>query len=229
MVAQKYFKARPTDVLVATIPKSGTIWIKALVFSTINRGSCVDSRHALESCNPHVYIPFLEHQIYTNNRVPDLSKLPPPRLFATHIPFQSLPASVTESGCRVANLEPWTLEKAFDNFCKGFSIFGPYWDHVLDFWKAHLERPKKILFVKYEELQQDTVAHLKRLAEFLGRPFSEDEEKEGVIDGIVRLCAMESLSNLEVNRSGTTDYGYWTVDNISFFRRGLVGDWLNHL
>ncbi|CAL9077812.1 unnamed protein product [Musa acuminata var. zebrina] len=101
MVAQKYFKARPTDVLVATIPKSGTIWIKALVFSTINRGSCVDSRHVLESCNPHVYIPFLEHQIYTNNRVPDLSKLPPPRLFATHIPFQSLPASVTESGCRV--------------------------------------------------------------------------------------------------------------------------------
>ncbi|CAL9165729.1 unnamed protein product [Musa hybrid cultivar] len=253
IVAQKYFKARATDVLVATIPKSGTTWMKALVFSTVNRGSCVDSRHALESYNPHEYVPFLEHQIYTNNRVPDLSKLPPPRLFATHIPFQSLPASVTESGCRVvyvcrspkdnfislwhfnnrfrtkANLEPWTLEKALDNFCKGLSLFGPYWDHVLSYWKAHLERPNKILFVKYEELQQDTVAQLKRLAEFLGRPFSEDEEKEGVIDGIVRLCAMESLSNLVVNRSGTTEMGYWMLDNTLFFRRGVVGDWLNHL
>ncbi|CAL9165727.1 cytosolic sulfotransferase 8-like [Musa acuminata AAA Group] len=253
MVAQKYFKARPTDVLVATIPKSGTTWMKALVFSTVNRGSCVDSQHALESYNPHKYIPFLELQIYTNNRVPDLSKLPPPRLFSTHIPFHSLPPSVVDSDCRVvylcrnpkdnfisfwhhenwvrtrANLEPWTLEKAFDNFCKGFSFFGPFWDHVLGYWKAHLERPKKILFVKYEELLQDTVAQLKRLAEFLGCPFSEDEEKEGVIDGIVRLCSMESLSNLKVNRSGTTDFGCWTVDNSLFFRRGVVGDWLDHL
>ncbi|CAL9165725.1 unnamed protein product [Musa hybrid cultivar] len=253
MVAQKYFRARPTDVLIATIPKSGTTWVKALVFCTINRGSHVDSRHALESCNPHECIPFLELQIYTNNRVPDLSKLPPPRLFSTHIPFHSLPPSVVDSDCRVvylcrnpkdnfisfwhhknwvrtkANLEPSTLEKAFDNFCKGFSFFGPFWDHVLGYWKAHLERPKKILFVKYEELLQDTVAQLKRLAEFLGCPFSEDEEKEGVIDGIVRLCSMESLSNLKVNRSGTTDFGSWTVDNSLFFRRGVVGDWLDHL
>ncbi|CAL9089803.1 unnamed protein product, partial [Musa textilis] len=229
MVAQKYFKPRPTDVLVATIPKSGTTWMKALVFSTIHRGSGVDSRHALESCNPHECIPILELQIYVNNRVPDLSKLPPPRLFSTHIPFHSLPASVVDSDCRVANLEPWQLEKAFDIFCKGFSFFGPYWDHVLGYWKAHLERPEKILFVKYEELLQDTVGQLKRLAEFLGCPFSEDEEKEGVIDGIVRLCAMDSLSNLEVNRSGTMDLGDWTVDNSFLFRRGVVGDWLNHL
>ncbi|CAL9118377.1 unnamed protein product [Musa acuminata var. zebrina] len=253
MAAQKYFKACPTDVLVATVPKSGTTWMKALVFSTIHRGSGVDSRRALESCNPHECIPFLELQIYTNNRVPDLSKLPPPRLFSTHIPFHSLPASVVDSDCRVvyvcrnpkdnfvslwhhkkrhateANEEPWQLEKALDSFCKGFSFYGPYWDHVLGYWKAHLERPKKILFVKYEELLQDTVAQVKRLAEFLGCPFSEDEEKEGVIDGIVRLCAMDSLSNLEVNRSGTMDLGCWTVANSFLFRRGVVGDWLNHL
>ncbi|RRT33360.1 hypothetical protein B296_00056223 [Ensete ventricosum] len=90
MVAQNYFRAHPTDVLIVTIPKSGTTWMKARVFYTINRGSDVGSRHALDSCNPHECIPFLELQIYTNNRVPELSKLPPPpaTLLHTHpLPF----------------------------------------------------------------------------------------------------------------------------------------------
>ncbi|RWW81305.1 hypothetical protein BHE74_00010319, partial [Ensete ventricosum] len=98
MVAQNYFRAHPTDVLIVTIPKSGTTWMKARVFYTINRGSDVGSRHALDSCNPHECIPFLEFQIYTNNRA---SCHPLPRLFSTHIPFHSLPASAVDSDCSV--------------------------------------------------------------------------------------------------------------------------------
>ncbi|WOK98888.1 flavonol 4'-sulfotransferase-like [Canna indica] len=121
------------------------------------------------------------------------------------------------------------LEEAFDCFCKGLNIYGPYWEHVLSYWKAHVERPQHVLFLKYEELKAEPVAQLKRLAEFLGCPFSEGEEKEGVIEDIVRLCSIENLANLEVNKIGTVDFNVATVKGCNFFRRGVVGDWKNHL
>ena len=49
-------------------------------------------------------MPFLEFQLYTSGRVPDLGKLPDPRLFATHVPFVALPRSIVASpgpGCKV--------------------------------------------------------------------------------------------------------------------------------
>ncbi|CBI18155.3 unnamed protein product, partial [Vitis vinifera] len=42
------------------------------------------------------------------------------------------------------------LEKAPDMFCKGISEYGPYWDHVVRYWKASLECPERVLFLKYE-------------------------------------------------------------------------------
>jgi hypothetical protein len=50
-----------------------------------------------------------------------------------------------------------------------------------------------------------------------------------VVDAIVRLCSFEHMSGLEVTQSGKTDLVIGTVQNSSFFRRGVVGDWVNHL
>ena len=61
-----------------------------------------------------------------------------------------------------------------ESFCKGESEFGPYWDHVLGFWKASLEKPEKVLFLKYEDMVEDTASHVKRLADFVGFPFSDE-------------------------------------------------------
>lgn len=90
--------------------------------------------------------------------------------------------------------------------------------------------PDKILFSKYEEVKNNTVLYVKKLAEFMGYGFSVEEEKDGVVEKIVRLCSFESLSNLEVNKNGKyLSIPNFTLENNMYFRKGKVGDWKNYL
>ena len=75
-------------------------------------------------------------------------------------------------------------------------------------------------------MKEQPTAHLRKLAEFLGCPLSSEEEAKGVGDDILRLCSFDNLSNLEVNKSEKLSSG---EENSKFFRRGEVGDWMNHL
>ncbi|KAJ6831760.1 cytosolic sulfotransferase 15-like [Iris pallida] len=163
MMVQKLFEARPTDIIMATLPKSGTTWLKALLFATVNRNSSPSPTGNLATLNPHQCVPFLEGELYGDGvRVPDMDSIPSPRLLATHIPFHFLPNSVVDSGCRVVYLcrnpkdnivsywhfisklrkkngrEPLPLDVCFDRFCQGRSHSGPFWDHMLGYWKASL-------------------------------------------------------------------------------------------
>ncbi|KAJ6734870.1 SULFOTRANSFERASE SULT [Salix purpurea] len=123
--------------------------------------------------------------------------------------------------------EPWPLEMAVEKFCNGVVPFGPYYDHVLGFWKESLERPEKVFFITYEDLKDDTKTQVKRLAEFLGCPFNGDGEEE-VVDEIVMSCSFEKLSSHEVNKS--SEHSPWMrLPMSSFFRKGEVGDHRNYL
>ncbi|KAM7487534.1 hypothetical protein LguiB_025018 [Lonicera macranthoides] len=73
-------------------------------------------------------------------------------------------------------------------------------------------------------MKEGPTPHLSRLAEFLGCPFSLDEEKEGVMDSIIESC---SFSNLELKRPESCTY--YGIDHQLFFWQGEVGDWQNYL
>ncbi|KAJ6801785.1 cytosolic sulfotransferase 15-like [Iris pallida] len=254
MMVQKLFEARPTDIIMATLPKSGTTWLKALLFATVNRNSSPSSTGNLATLNPHQCVPYLEFELYGESRVPDMDSIPSPRLLATHIPFHFLPNSVVDSGCRVVYLcrnpkdnfvslwhfinkfrkkdgqEALPLEVSFDRFCQGRSHSGPFWDHMLGYWKASLQVGGcNVLFMRYEELMKDPAAELRRLAEFVGCPFTQEEQANGVVEDIVGTCGFDKLSSLEVNKVGKLTLLRTTADNNIFFRRGVVGDWMNHL
>ncbi|CAL4992530.1 unnamed protein product [Urochloa decumbens] len=216
MVADACFTACPLDIIIATVPKSGTTWMKSLL-------------------------------------IPDLKNLPDPRLFATHVPFGALPRSAMEIGCKVVyvchdpkdtlislwnfinrfrvkdGLDPLSVETATKLFSDGLSPVGPYWDHVLGYWRAHLAHPEQVLFFMYEEMHRDPSGHVRRLAEFVGRPFGVGEEDGYAVEAIVRLCSFSHMSELHVNKEGKTELVVGAVENSSFFRRGMVGDWANHL
>jgi hydroxyjasmonate sulfotransferase len=159
MAAGACFAARPSDILVATLPKSGTTWVKSLLYATVHRGEHPPDAadHPFNSFGPHECVKFLEYQIYTGKKVnvDDLDELPDPRLFATHVPFVALLAAVVASGCKIVymcrdpkdtvvslwhftnrlrasqGLEPIPAETAAALFCDGMSAFGPFWERVL--------------------------------------------------------------------------------------------------
>ncbi|XP_022741784.1 flavonol 4'-sulfotransferase-like [Durio zibethinus] len=114
------------------------------------------------------------------------------------------------------------------NIYKRKSLFGPCWDHVIGHCKASLERPEKVMFLKYEDLLKDSVVYVKKLAGFMGYPFSLEEEETGAMERIVNLCRFENLTNLEVNNTGVQHLGQ-VINNKDFFRKGKVVDWSNYL
>ncbi|KAK6921037.1 Sulfotransferase domain [Dillenia turbinata] len=250
LLMQDQFKARSTDIFLCSAPKTGTTWLKALTFATMNRSKFEFATHPLLTTVPHNCMPYLDAYITDH----DVEALPSPRLLSSHSAYSLLPKSTRESpDCKIVYIcrnpkdvfvsdyffsmklrapmfPPISMEEAFDLFCKGVCMYGPYFEHVLGYWKARLESPEKILFLKYEEMRRDPVKHVKHLAEFLGKPFSAEEEKAGVIEEILKLCSFDKLTSLEVNKTGKVTFvPEMAVGNETFYRKGKVGDSKNHL
>ncbi|KAK1272440.1 hypothetical protein QJS04_geneDACA021441 [Acorus gramineus] len=116
------------------------------------------------------------------------------------------------------------LDRAIESFVGGATPCGPFWDQAMGYYKESLESPKRVLFMRYEELHKDPFGELKRLAEFVGCPFTEEEERGGVVGEIVEMCGFERLVGLEVNKRGKMEMGKVEVENRVFFRKGRVED-----
>ncbi|XP_047044114.1 flavonol sulfotransferase-like [Lolium rigidum] len=262
--AHARFEPRPSDVFLASFPKSGTTWLKALAFAVIYRADHPPRSpgHPLRHRNPHDCVKFLEEPFAVDGGV--LAALPSPRVIATHLPYSLLPGRVAAEGgsgvrrivyiCRDpkdALVSTWlfakkvvaaaaardgdedgkpppaptTFEEAFELFCDGRCMAGPQWRHVAGYWEASRRLPDKVLFLRYEEMLQDPVGNVRKLAEFMGCAFSGEEEAAGVVEDIVELCSIDALKNMDVNKNGAQEY----VKNESFFRKGVAGDWSNHM
>ncbi|MFS7983128.1 putative flavonol 3-sulfotransferase [Helianthus anomalus] len=71
---------------------------------------------------------------------------------------------------------------------------------------------------------------VRKLAAFLGKAVTVEEEEKGVVREIVKLCSFENLSNLEVNKTGVEKFGkVLDVEKRDFFRKGVIEDWKNYL
>uniref|UniRef100_A0ACD5Z9G2 Uncharacterized protein n=1 Tax=Avena sativa TaxID=4498 RepID=A0ACD5Z9G2_AVESA len=120
------------------------------------------------------------------------------------------------------------FNSVFESTCDGKMSYGPVWDHVLGYWRAAIARPDKVLFLRYEELLHDPAGQVRRLAAFLGMPFSVAEEEFGTVDNIVQLCSFGHLKGLDANKIGGLD-PILPIPRDALFRNGESGDWVNHM
>jgi hypothetical protein len=87
-------------------------------------------------------------------------------------------------------------------------MFGPYWEHVLGYWRAHVEKPDSVMFLRYEEVMAAPAEAVRKMAEFLGRPFGAAEKE---VERVVQACGIETLRGQERGQQDWEDgAGAWS-------------------
>ncbi|GKD83030.1 costunolide synthase-like protein, partial [Tanacetum coccineum] len=120
--------------------------------------------------SPHSAIHFIDSESYPTT---DFNHIPAPRLFATYYARDLLSATITS--------------------CKVVYIYRDPKDVLIWYWIASLESPDKILFLKYEEMKMQPKVGSRKLAVFVGKLFTVEEEERRMVAKIVKLCSFEFL------------------------------------
>eukprot|EP00252_Welwitschia_mirabilis_P015153 TRINITY_DN33348_c0_g1_i1.p1 TRINITY_DN33348_c0_g1~~TRINITY_DN33348_c0_g1_i1.p1 ORF type:complete len:317 (+),score=39.63 TRINITY_DN33348_c0_g1_i1:73-1023(+) len=243
------------DVLLASLPKTGTTWTMALLHSILSISSL--KPNLLDEKHPHQIVPAIEYK-FSDAEAVAFSDLTPPRLFHTHLAFHCLPEAIKNPAgsaslvCKIvyvlrnprdtfvsfwkfyeglvdAGMKEWNrkipVEGLFDAFCRGVFSGGPFVSHVLSYWNEAKRNPERVLWLTFEDLQEDCVGCVLRMGRFLG---CEMELMERNASSIVDKCGIERLA--EVNKKGGMDFsGTGFVPKFAFFRRGNSGEWKKYV
>ncbi|NXG42311.1 ST6B1 Sulfotransferase, partial [Psilopogon haemacephalus] len=124
-----------------------------------------------------------------------MKKLPSRRIILTHLPPHLLPPSILQSEAKILLLlrnpkdtavsyyhfyndmpvlpsfASW--DEYFPAFMNGKLTWGSYFDHLVE-WNKYIDQ-EKIMMISYEELKEDQVLGMKRIAAFFGFSLSEED------------------------------------------------------
>ncbi|KAL6844936.1 hypothetical protein ACP4OV_025595 [Aristida adscensionis] len=253
------FAPPPTDVFLASYPKCGTTWLKALAFAALSRAAHPPSAgdHPLRRRNPHDCVKFLELELTLAEDdmagvMAELEELPSPRVFACHLPHSMLPMSITEH-CRIvyisrnpkdALVSSWLFTK------KSAAAVGVDDTQSFTLQEAFelfcegrsLFGPQWLHARQYWEAsvrRPDKVLFL-RYEEMLLDPkcnlkklakFMGCEFSEEEEEGGVvdEIVELCSLEKLKNVEVNKNGRSKFDIKNENFFRKGVAGDWANHM
>ena len=236
------FQPRPTDIFIATHPKSGTTWVQSIVQVL---KSHTEIHEQLDSLQPFLELPLVLSSeegdklpivpfYYTYSFMETLAN---PRIFKSHLSFKHIPyhpdckyiytyrnpKDVAVSDYYYSRgMKFISYKGSFDEylglFMRGQLSHGLWYEHVLSWW-ANRDKPN-VLVISYESLKIDFKDTVCKIAKFLGLDFSEE-----IFNLVHEHTKFDSVkTNKYVNKSIIP----WNTDSPSFIRKGKIGDWKDH-
>ncbi|XP_074785934.1 sulfotransferase 2B1 [Athene noctua] len=234
--AAREFPVEDDDVFNVTYQKSGTVWmleILSLIRSDGDPQWC-------QSVPNWDRGPWLE----TVLGLPRARGNPRPRLISSHLPVQLFPRAFFTSKAKVIYTvrnpkdvlvslyhfarifrpyrDPGSLEQFLEKFLEGDVPFGSWFEHVRG-W-LQLRGRENFFCISYEELQQDLRGSVQRLCAFLGRALS-----AAALDAVVANASFAAMSRNRMSNFSLSPLFILDLRRGPFLRKGISGDWKNHL
>ncbi|ELU00729.1 hypothetical protein CAPTEDRAFT_118871, partial [Capitella teleta] len=183
------------------------------------------------------YIPYIEFGFPgVETAIEGMDTLPAPRVMKTHLYYEYFQQKVEEENLKVIVVlrEPRdTLTSYYDHYCQdaiGFPgdfhqffelvrqdklVSGNIFQMARDWWtKRHLPN---VHVVKYEEMKEDCSSVIRGISEFLEIPLEAEHRQQ-----LLAKCSFDNMRK-------TSSISEMKGENEKFFRKGIIGDWRNHM
>ncbi|XP_012275135.1 sulfotransferase 1C4 isoform X2 [Orussus abietinus] len=167
----------------------------------------------------------------------EVARLPSPRFIKSHFPFSLLPG-ILDSGCKIVYVARnprdvavswYFLNRSFktQGYVGDFPTFweyfrndltwSPYWEHLKEAWEQR--HHPNVLFMFYEEMHEDFIKAIKKVAAFLGKSYPDEKISQLVQYLDIKIFRENKMVNCyEMKECGI-------MHNGTFIRKGGNGGW----
>nr|XP_060609741.1 sulfotransferase 6B1-like [Anolis sagrei ordinatus] len=227
------FKARSDDVVLVGYAKTGTNWVAHILIELEAASGKYDEEERKRRKQQEAELKLMPYLEFGDpGKFERMEKLPSRRIIRTHVKPRNIPKSFFEQNTKMLVLfrNPKDTAVSYYHFAKSMKLFpseknwddffadfingkvpyGIYLDHIIE-WNKYIDN-KNIMFITFEELKENPILGVKRIAEFF--KFSVTEKD---IQTIVEKTSFKSMKEKSAETHG--DIGQ------HFFRKGIVGDW----
>lgn len=202
---------------IAAYPRSGSTWLRTMIVNVLNPDA-----HS----NPEIFNKTVPGSTLT--RVLMAYNSPSPHILSTHSTYlSSIKRAVyliRDGRHTITSFYRYTttreginlsFSKWLNYYMKG--LYGPRWDTNVLSWlgRGCREMEENLLIERYEDFLIDPVRELKKVCEFLGISFSNDD----------LVSAVEDSSINQMRKWERKFYGKIKNPNASFYRGGQTNEW----
>ncbi|XP_019852689.1 PREDICTED: sulfotransferase 1C2A-like [Amphimedon queenslandica] len=239
------FPLQSDDTFVTSYPKSGTIW-------TVSQVKLIKEKvQELSGSISGATVPLSKMHLADSACWPEEDgkelgmAIPYPRTLGSHMPYHMVPGGEPHKSPAkyiyvmrnpkdvsisfhhyfyvvIKRKNEIKFDDYFEMFVNGNPLYGSWFDHVLQWWE-HRDA-SNILIVRFEEMKKDLHKSIRTISQFMGHNLD-----ESTINAIAEECTFDRMKANPLLNLDTSRFGKKYNKDYTYMRKGVVGDWKNHL